>query len=196
KLILINSVPIRLREQASQFIHVRPGSESAAVLALAGSGDDDLAARKTGVEASELDLARRTITQTSGDVVVMFGSELGPQAQTIVAQMPYTLAGEGRRVLLHPLPLFNNSVGALDMGMHGKNLPELFDATGGSIRAMYIAGSFLPEHLENRADALGRLDFLVVQELFETETTAFADVVFPAASFAEVDGTYTNNDGL
>jgi anaerobic selenocysteine-containing dehydrogenase len=35
-----------------------------------------------------------------------------------------------------------------------------------------------------------------VQELFETETTAFADVVFPAASFAEVDGTYTNNDGF
>jgi anaerobic selenocysteine-containing dehydrogenase len=40
------------------------------------------------------------------------------------------------------------------------------------------------------------LDFLVVQELFETATTAFADVVFPAASFAEVDGTFTNNDGF
>jgi predicted molibdopterin-dependent oxidoreductase YjgC len=38
-------------------------------------------------------------------------------------------------------------------------------------------------------------DFVVVQELFETETTAFADVVFPAASFAEVDGTFTNNAG-
>jgi len=36
----------------------------------------------------------------------------------------------------------------------------------------------------------------VVQELFETETTEFADVVLPAASFAEVDGTYTNNDGF
>jgi len=50
--------------------------------------------------------------------------------------------------------------------------------------------------LNASADALGQLDFLVVQELFETETTAFADVVFPAASFAEVDGTYTNNDGF
>jgi anaerobic selenocysteine-containing dehydrogenase len=35
-----------------------------------------------------------------------------------------------------------------------------------------------------------------VQELFETETTAYADVVLPAASFAEVDGTFTNNDGF
>src|SRR6185369_2722621 len=36
----------------------------------------------------------------------------------------------------------------------------------------------------------------VVQELFETETTAAADVVLPAASYAEQDGTFTNNDGL
>jgi anaerobic selenocysteine-containing dehydrogenase len=61
---------------------------------------------------------------------------------------------------------------------------------------MYVAGSFLPGHLHDSADALGQLDFLVVQELFETETTGLADVVFPAASFAEVDGTYTNNDGF
>ena len=35
-----------------------------------------------------------------------------------------------------------------------------------------------------------------MQELFETETTREADVVLPAASFAETDGTFTNNDGL
>jgi len=51
-------------------------------------------------------------------------------------------------------------------------------------------------HLRGREDALGKLDFLVVQELFETDTTAFADVVLPAASFAEIDGTFTNNDGF
>jgi predicted molibdopterin-dependent oxidoreductase YjgC len=43
---------------------------------------------------------------------------------------------------------------------------------------------------------LSRKEFIVVQELFETETTDFADVVLPAASFAEVDGTYTNNTGF
>jgi NADH dehydrogenase/NADH:ubiquinone oxidoreductase subunit G len=40
------------------------------------------------------------------------------------------------------------------------------------------------------------MDFVLVQELFETGTTAFADVVLPAASYAEVDGTFTNNGGL
>jgi NADH-quinone oxidoreductase subunit G len=196
KLILVNSVPIRLREQASQFIHVRPGTENAAVLALAGSADDALAARKMGVDTGELDLARRGIAETQGDVVIMFGGELSAEAQVVIAQMPYTFAGEGRRILLHPLPLFNNSVGALDMQMDGKALNTLFDAAGNSIRAMYVAGSFLSEHFRGAAQALGKLDFLVVQELFQTETTAFADVVFPAASFAEIDGTYTNNDGF
>jgi NADH-quinone oxidoreductase subunit G len=194
KLILINSVPIRLREQASQFIHVRPGTENAAVLALAGNADDALAAQKMGVEAAELEILRQTISETQGDVVVMFGGELSAEAQAVVAQMPYTFKGDGRRVLLHPLPLFNNSVGALDLNPNGKRVPELFAAAGGAIRAMYIAGSLLPEHMAT--DGFSKLDFIVVQELFETDTTAFADVVFPAASFAEIDGTFTNNDGF
>src|SRR5207245_11457956 len=83
------------------------------------------------------------------------------------------------------------------MGMNdAAGVADLLGAAGDSIRAMYVAGSFLPQHLARREDVLGKLDFLVVQELFETDTTAFADVVFPAASFAEVDGTFTNNDGF
>jgi NADH-quinone oxidoreductase subunit G len=196
KLILVNCVPIRLREQASQFIHVRPGSENAAVLALTSDNSDDLAARKLGVGANELDLARQAIAGTQGDVIVMFGGDLSSEAQALIAQMPYTFAGEGRRILLHPLPLFNNSVGALDMGLHGQTLAGMLGAAGSSIRALYVAGSLLPENLRDAGEAIRKLDFLVVQELFENETTGFADVVLPAASFAEIDGTYTNNDGF
>jgi anaerobic selenocysteine-containing dehydrogenase len=101
-------------------------------------------------------------------------------------------------VLLHPLPLYNNSVGAHDVGMDTSagSVTQMLDATGDAIRAMYVVGSFLPGQLSGREEALSKLDFLVVQELFETDTTAFADVVLPAASFAEIDGTYTNNDGF
>src|SRR6185436_14338088 len=45
------------------------------------------------------------------------------------------------------------------------------------------------------ASGLAGKEFIAVQELFLTETTEQADVVFPAASFAEVDGTFTNNAG-
>src|SRR5207237_1200500 len=157
KLIIVNSVPIRLREQASQFIHIRPGTEDAAVLALTNGDHNDLAARKMGINASEIGTLRKTLNEAQGDIVVMFGAELSAESQAVVAQLPYLLAGEGRRVLLHPLPLFNNSIGAHDIDPRAKDLNELLEDTGGSIRAAYIAGGLLPLHSVN---ALGRLDFV------------------------------------
>ena len=201
KLIVANSTPIRLVEQSSQFIHLAPGTEDAVVLALADSGSDASSARKLGIEADELDSLRQTIADTQGDLVIMFGHQLSADAVAAVAQLPHSLRTKGAsgfRVLLHPLPLHNNSVGAHDMGMMNSKMSatQMLDATGAGIRAIYMAGSFPAEQLRGREEALGRLDFLVVQELFETDTTAFADVVLPAASFAEIDGTYTNNDGF
>ncbi len=197
KLIVINSVPIRLIEQASQFVHIRPGTENAAVLALQ-TGDTSAAASKLGVEASEFESIRTTIAETNGDLVIMFGSELSADALAVVAQLPAVLRRDGLRVLLHPLPLHNNSIGVHDMGiMSGAmNASQMLDAAGDTIKAIYCAGSFPSAQLQGRETSLDKLDFLVVQELFETDTTAFADVVLPAASFAEVDGTFTNNDGF
>jgi anaerobic selenocysteine-containing dehydrogenase len=128
----------------------------------------------------------------------MFG-ELSAAAQTALANIPTNYGErEGRRFLFHPLPLFNNSIGVHDLGMMQGALDAtgMLDAAGTTLRALYVAGSFLPQHLTGRTDALSKLDFLVVQELFETETTAHADVVLPAASYAESDGTFTNNSGL
>ncbi len=189
-LIIFNSSPIRLREQASRFIHINRGTEDAAVLGLNESAGMDLAAKKMGVEPAQFEAVRQAINDTQGDVVIMFGSELSRGARAIVAQFPYLFAGEGRRVLLHPLPLFNNSVGGYDMAGNGLGPAELLSRDG--VRAAYIAGSLAPHNLQ----VLAGMDFVVVQELFETDTTAFANVVFPAASFAEVDGTFTNNGGL
>jgi NADH-quinone oxidoreductase subunit G len=193
KLIIINSRPIRLREQASQFIHIRPGTEDAAVLALGTGDSDELAAKKMGIDVQEIAAARDTIHQTQGDLVIMFGAEVSPAAQTLIAQAPIGFGDDGPKALLHPLPLFNNSVGAHDMSLSAKPTAEVMRQAGDSIRAAYIAGSLLPSQAVNQ---LAKLDFVVVQELFETETTEFADVVFPAGSYAEVDGTFTNNGGL
>src|SRR6185295_11321669 len=88
KLIVVNSTPIRLTEQASQFIHVRPGAEEALVLALAGDSNDNLAAGKLGVEAGEIQSVRETLSNTAGDVIIMFGGELSGVAQAAIAQLP------------------------------------------------------------------------------------------------------------
>ena len=200
KLIVINSTPIRLVEQAAQFLHIRPGTEDASVLALANNSNDALVLQKLGIEANELQSLRQAIAETRGDLIIMFTAELNAAAQAVVAQLPYALRGDndGRRVLLHPLPLYNNSVGAHDMGlMNGAmSATQMLAGAGDTIRALYLAGSFPGEELRAHKGVLTKLDFLVVQELFETDTTGFADVVLPAASFAEIDGTYTNNDGF
>jgi NADH-quinone oxidoreductase subunit G len=198
KLIIANPVRIRLVEQAAKFLHIKPGTEDAIALAFGDPANDALAAKKAGIEANEIDAVRRIITDTQGDLIVMFGGELSRAAQAVVGQLPSVLRADNRRVLFHPLPLFNNSIGAHDMGMMsgGMTASEMVAASGDAIRAMYVAGSFLPQHLEGSEEALAKLDFLVVQELFETETTKHADVVLPAASYAEQDGTFTNNDGL
>jgi NADH-quinone oxidoreductase subunit G len=197
-LVLVNSVPIRLREQAQVFLHVRPGSEDAIVLALADSANDALAAQKTGIETSAIDAARQALTTSSGDIVLMFGHEISAEAQTIISSLPALLAAEGRRVLFHPLPFYNNSIGAHSIGIMDTEITpsQLLDEAGSAIRALYMAGGFLAQQLEGREESLSKLDFLVVQELFENATTAAADVVLPAASYAEQDGTFTNNDGL
>ncbi len=62
---------------------------------------------------------------------------------------------------------------------------------GGGVRALLVMGDN-PAALPAVAETLRKLDFLVVQDLFLTETAQLADVVLPACSFAEADGTYTN----
>ena len=66
-----------------------------------------------------------------------------------------------------------------------------------SIRGMYVLGEnpFISDPNSNKVrQALASLDFLVVQDIFLTETAEFADVVLPASSYLEKTGTYTNTD--
>ena len=73
----------------------------------------------------------------------------------------------------------------------------MHEAARGGIRGMYILGEnpFLSDPNVNLVrTALSSLEFLVVQDIFPTETAEFADVILPAAAFAEKDGTYTNTD--
>ena len=70
-------------------------------------------------------------------------------------------------------------------------------ALEGSVRGMYIMGEnpFLSDPNANKVrKALSNLEFLVVQDIFLTETAEFADVILPATSWMEKSGTVTNTD--
>ncbi len=68
----------------------------------------------------------------------------------------------------------------------------------GKIKGMYIVGENPVLSFPNSrliTEVLSSLDFLVVQDMFLTETAKLANVVLPAASFAEKEGTFTNFEG-
>lgn len=80
----------------------------------------------------------------------------------------------------------------------GLTLPEIFEAVlKGQVKAAYIVGEnpvLSDADASQVRKALGKLEFLVVQDIFLSETAQLADVVLPAASFAEKDGTFTNTE--
>ena len=72
-----------------------------------------------------------------------------------------------------------------------------YAADAGEIKGMYVFGEnpVLGDPNSNHVKkVLSKLDFLVVQDILLTETAQFAQVVFPGASFAETDGTFTNTE--
>ena len=67
----------------------------------------------------------------------------------------------------------------------------------GKVRCLYIMGEnplLSDPNLNHTEEMFKKLDFLIVQDIFLTETAELADVVLPAACFAEKDGTFTNTE--
>ena len=81
-------------------------------------------------------------------------------------------------------------------GLRATDMVESMLSSDG-VRCMYIVGEnpLLTEpNLAHAREAIAKLDFLVVQDIFMHETAELADVVLPAASFAEKEGTFTNSE--
>jgi formate dehydrogenase (NADP+) alpha subunit len=80
----------------------------------------------------------------------------------------------------------------------GLTLTEIFQAAAQQkIKALYLVGEnpmLSDPDIQHVAEALRQLDFLVVQDIFLTETARFAHVVFPSVTFAEKDGSFTNTE--
>jgi len=80
----------------------------------------------------------------------------------------------------------------------GLTATEMIEAAlHGSLKAMYIMGEnpvMSDPDMNHTIKAFKKLDFLVVQDIFITETAELADVILPAACFAEKNGTFTNTE--
>lgn len=213
RLYVINASPIKLRRQATQFVQVPDGAEARAVRYLAG---DDAVTKSIGSE--ETLRALRDAVREEQNLVIIFGAELRGTEIEILVKFGTQL---GAKFVC--LGDYANSRGAADMGLypdllpgyasvqastkfheawadqiptsHGLNIEQMFDAASkGTLKALYVVGSNPLDRYGRDASVLSST-FLVVQDLFMTETAQAADVILPAASAYEKRGTFTNTCG-
>ncbi|TAN24491.1 MAG: NADH dehydrogenase (quinone) subunit G [Acidobacteria bacterium] len=206
RLYVLNRNEIKLRRQAYRYARVE--SEAAAIQFLNGKGKA-AGAPLTGVgEASEKRWPQTPVSepQTLDESLQDFRARL-QQEQDVIMVISPDIAGDDLRQLIAfgnglsgttrymLLGDNSNSRGASDMGLYpgegGMNLEQMVN---GSLPALYVAGANPFRLYPQTRDSLGQR-FLVVQDLFLTETAQAADVVLPALSAYEKSGTITNTCG-
>jgi NADH-quinone oxidoreductase subunit G len=214
---IVNSADIKLRRQARAYAQVpEDGGESLMVRYLAG--DDALAAR---LESRTLtrDAIRdfRDKLKDERELIVIFGSEVrGEDIGTLVKW------GSAQGAKFICLGDYANSRGAADMGLYPDLLPGytalgkagafaeeyravpqkpgldivgMFDAAkSGRLAALYVVGSNPVSRYNIDPFAL-KDTFVVVQDMFLTETATTAEVVLPVANAYEKAGSFTNTYG-
>lgn len=250
RLVIISPTWSNLCEAATVWLQVRPGTETAALLAMANvitsenlhvpgfvearaegfaawqasvaAMTPERAAEICGVKAADIARAAR-LYATGGFIrnkpaadgfyppsVAFFGAEItaqpgGEDTATAVINLALATGNVGRASAgVWPLRDGANHQGAYDMNCvpldGGIAENEMVQAAGeGRIQAMLISGENPagdPDSVAayRNAEALSKLDFLVVHDIFLTETAKLADVVLPAVTWTETGGTMTNVD--
>ncbi len=217
RLYVINSQAIKLRRQATQFLEIPAAAENKAAAFLAG---DDSSLDTLLKDAAQRDAWMRLRDRLRGEqgLVVVFGSEIHGTAVADLVKFTADISDAKIACLAD----YANSRGAADMGLYPDLLPGYvpvakggrFAEEWGSLPA--TAGLTIPQMVDAaRAGKLKGLlvvganpvarfgfdpfvfsqSFVVVADMFLTETAATADVVLPAACAYEKSGTFTNTCG-
>lgn len=177
-------------------------------------GLDDILGKVKGFKADKAQQAAAEAIAGAENVVAIAGGEgLGREGGRALAGAAANLliatghVGRPNNGLLVVWPGANTQ-GALDMGlspywgpgyapieMPGLDFVGMLKALGSlSVRALYIAGADPAANDPAAAEALNAAEFVVVQDMFLTETARLADIVLPVQSVAEREGTYTNGE--
>jgi len=210
---IANHDEIKLRRQAKAFVQVSEFGYGALAKYLSGN-DAAAVATSTVAQADELSGFRNSV-KAEETLVVLIGNELRdgelaaliqalPNAKfALLADYANSRGAADMGLLPDALPGYQPISGSNDALAHELNAPAsagldllaMFDAAAaGSLAALYVVGSN-PIARYNIDPATLVKTFVIVQDLFLTETAALADVVLPAASLYEKSGSVTNSYG-
>jgi len=162
-------------------------------------------AERSGVDAELLQATARQLAEAKNAAILMaYGMPyqgLNKELATAVANLALLTGIPGREGSgLYLCGEKSNSQGAIDLGVlpqgNGQGAQAMLGAAAeGKLDALYVVAEDLLSSYPDRdktAKSLEKIPFLVVQDIFLSATALQADVVLPAASFAEKDGTFTN----
>ncbi|RJQ22207.1 MAG: hypothetical protein C4560_02775 [Nitrospiraceae bacterium] len=161
----------------------------------------------TGIPENEIISAAETLAKANSRMLTLSvsSSENTKGADTVLsAANLVNLLGDNSDALQIPAE-YSNTYGLYQMGVRPLNRPrdmgihEMLYGEDTPVRAMYIMGEDPVVTFPDSASVTGKLkslDFLVVQDIFMTETAKLANVILPASSWAEKDGTFMNAEGL
>jgi NADH-quinone oxidoreductase subunit G len=215
RLYVANSTEIKLRRQAKAFAHIAPFSYGSLVSFLTGDDSAVDSLTHSGADAASFHNFRNAI-RAEEQLLVLLGSEF--RGSDLKRLLDFGTSLPNRKFAL--LSDYANSRGAADMGLLPDLLPgytplagnttfaeyktpttpgldmlEIFEAAGrGELSALYVVGSNPISRYGVDPTAL-KNTFVVVQEMFLTETAALADVILPAANLYEKSGSVTNSYG-
>jgi NADH-quinone oxidoreductase subunit G len=221
RLYIVHSGEIKLRCQTSQYLQVKARGEAEAVRALAGQSTAAPDICTGGAEALK---GFADAFKKESDTIIIFGDEIQGQAVSDLVRWGLTLPGRTRFVSLgdyansrgaadmgllpDTLPgyqalsseearqRFESAWGSAVPVAKGRNLRSILEGIrAGDIKALLVFGSNPARTFRLEKEALAGLELLFVAEIFRTETAELADIVVPAASFAEKSGTMTNTCG-
>jgi predicted molibdopterin-dependent oxidoreductase YjgC len=185
KPVVVSPFGTLLARQASQWLRPIPGEEALLLCSLCRALKGEVEASGS-VSQNEICRAVESLKGTS--VIV------GPLCSESVRKAACDLAlAAGGRLCIIGRHCNSRAVTALGMNMNYEAATKALSS--GVLRTAYIIGDNPVRAMPETTKALSRLDFLVVQDLFLTETAKLADVVLPAASFAEIDGTILGAGG-
>jgi len=218
RLFILNANEIKLKRKATQFVKLAASQEAAAIRWMAheeGQLPSNLVEQLVQLKAAldaEPDVAIVFGAEVTGAAIaqlVAFGSKLHGKVRYMalgdyansrgaadMGLLPDRLPGYAHVDDAPAREAFERLWDAVLPAKPGQTTPAMVEAAqNGKLKALYVMGANPLAHFGTLGFGRGKLELLIVHEMFLTETAKLADIVFPAASAYEKEGSVTNTSG-
>ncbi|MCX7974322.1 MAG: molybdopterin-dependent oxidoreductase [Candidatus Aminicenantes bacterium] len=202
KVAVVSPINSFFSDEADIFVPIKPGQENEFLSSILGYSDFSQFKKET----REI----RDLINSKGRTLLIYGNEIFQNKFDKLTDLP-------KEIDLLPVTLGGNTYGAFLLGCHPEIYPGFLDLEEGVKKFSYLWNSELPSlpgqgifKVAKNSEKIGalylcgefpelhppRAEFIIYQGIIHTPISAIADVILPATTFIETEGTYINLDGI